>query len=231
MTGAGRPARPVRPALSREYIIRTALELIDRDGLAALSMRKLGAELRTDPMAVYHHLPNKAALFDGVVEAMYTEIEFTPHPDRSWRDELGMFMRAMRAVLRRHPNALPVISTRPAYSPTMMRVGEVAMQRLTAAGFSTAEALDVTNCLGVFTIGHALAEVGEPVGGAHATPEDMRARLSATEHPNLIKIFAEGYEYQPDRQYESGLTALLDGFELRLAVVSRPGDPARTSPR
>jgi hypothetical protein len=122
-------------------------------------------------------------------------------------------MRRMRAAIRRHPNALPVLSTRPAYMPSMLHFGDRAVAALERAGFSGATALDLINCLGTFTIGHVLAEVGEPVGGATATPEELAVTLAGGSFPNLVKVFAAGYEYRPDEQYELGLRAMLDGFE------------------
>ena len=57
-----------------ERVVETALALVDRDGLDRLSMRRLGAELGVDPMAVYHYIPNKAALLDGLTEAVMNEL-------------------------------------------------------------------------------------------------------------------------------------------------------------
>ena len=76
----GRKQAPATP-LTRERIVATALELVDREGPAALSMRRLGAELGVDPMAVYYHVPNKAALLDAIVEAVMAKIDLTD--DRS----------------------------------------------------------------------------------------------------------------------------------------------------
>jgi TetR/AcrR family tetracycline transcriptional repressor len=206
-------SRPVRPALSRDYIIRTALSIIDRDGIAKLSMRRLGTELGVDPMAIYHYLPNKSALFDGVLEAVYREIDLDGVDlGAPWQEQVGQFMRRMRTAVRRHPNALPVLSTRPAYTPKMLEFGEYVLGVLGNAGFGAQLAIDMLNCLGTFTIGHVLAEVGEPVGGATATAEEVAAALPEGAYPRLAKAFADGYEYRPDEQYELGLRALLDGF-------------------
>jgi TetR/AcrR family tetracycline transcriptional repressor len=204
-------ARPVRPALNRDYIIRTALTIIDRDGLAKLSMRKLGQELGADPMAVYHYLPSKAALFDGIVDAVYREIDLTGFDyDAPWREQVTAFLHALRAAVRRHPNVLMVLSTRPAYVPARLGFGEHALGLLTGAGFTTQQAVDMVNCLGTFTIGHVLAEVGEPVGGATGTDEELATVVG--DYPRLAAALAGGYEYRPDEQYELGLQAMLDGF-------------------
>jgi AcrR family transcriptional regulator len=209
-----------RPGLSRALIVRTALTLIDRDGVAGLSMRKLGAELGVDPMAVYYYLPNKSALFDGVIEAVYAEVDLAGLPrSGDWRAQLHGFMTRLRAALRRHPNALPVVATRPAYVPALFEFGEHALGAALAAGFDAREVLDMVNCLAMYTIGHALAEVGEPVGGETMTAEDVGAMFTQVAYPNLAKAFADGYDYRPDDQYELGLTAMLDGFAARRSVT------------
>ncbi len=215
--GAGRPARPSRPALSRAYIVSTALALIDRDGIAGLSMRRLGAELGVDPMAVYHHLPSKAALFDGVVEAVWAEIGLDSlDATGTWRQQTERFLRRMRAVLRSHPNALPILSTRPATAPSTLPILDRALGLLVAAGLRVGDALDMTNCLGTFTIGFTIAEVGEPVGGGETLdPEQALAGLDPQAAPHIAKALADGYTFRPDEQYELGLAAMLDGFERR----------------
>ncbi|HET6450954.1 MAG TPA: TetR family transcriptional regulator, partial [Spirochaetia bacterium] len=76
----GRPARGSAEALTRQRIVAAALQIVDAEGLAALSMRRLGASLGVDPMAVYYHLPNKAALYDAIVEAVMAEAEWGEGP-------------------------------------------------------------------------------------------------------------------------------------------------------
>ena len=72
--GRQRGVDRARPRLSREEVARAALAIVDREGLDGFSMRKLGAELRVDPMATYHYFPNKASVLDGIAEAVYAEI-------------------------------------------------------------------------------------------------------------------------------------------------------------
>ena len=94
---------PARPLLSREQIVAAAIDLLDRDGPDAFSMRRLGAALKVDPMAVYHHLPNKAALFDAVVDALWgmaaeSVAAETPASD-DWRALVGEYKRIVREEL------------------------------------------------------------------------------------------------------------------------------------
>lgn len=209
-----------RPGLSRAQIIQTALAIIDRDGVAGLSMRKLGGELGVDAMAIYYYLPNKSALFDGVIEAVYADARLAELPRTgTWREQLTDFVNRLRGAIRRHPNALPVVATRPAYVPSMLEFGEYALGVAMAAGFPAADAIDMVNCLATYTIGHVLAELGEPVGGDTLAAEDITALLTPDAFPNLAKAFADGYDYRPDAQYALGLEAMLDGFERRLSSV------------
>jgi AcrR family transcriptional regulator len=208
--------RPTRPALSRDYILRTALALIDRDGVEALSMRKLGAEMGVDPMAIYHYLPNKAALLDGVVELLYSEIKpLQLQAGESWTEAAAAAMRAFRATLRAHPRAVTVVGTHPAVTPGMLDLLDSSLGLLTGAGLGAAEALDLMNCLALYTIGQVLAEVGEPVGGEGTPPETVYSGLTPETYPHLFAAFAAGYGYHPDEQFEAGLTALLAGWPAR----------------
>lgn len=219
--GAGRtPA--VRPALSRAHIVATALALVDREGLDKLSMRRLGAKLGADPMAVYHYFPSKAALFDGLVGAVYAEIVVPPEePGLPWRTEMLRFMTALRTALRAHPAVLPAVATRPVNAPAVLPMIEIVVARLVRAGATPGTALDALNCLAVFTIGHALAEVGEPVGGPDA-PLNQATDLDLSALPTLARVFGPGYTYDPDLQYELGTTAMLDGLATRLHLTDTP---------
>jgi AcrR family transcriptional regulator len=208
--------RPTRPALSRDYILRTALALIDRDGVEALSMRKLGAEMGVDPMAVYHYLPSKAAVLDGVVEILWAEVQpITFDPDVPWTEQALTAMRAFRATLRAHPRAVTIAGTHPAVTPGMLQLLDRSLGWLTAAGLAPAEALDLINCLALFTMGQVLAEVGEPVGGEGTPPGAVYGSLDPEAYPHLVAAFASGYDYHPDQQFEAGITALLAGWPAR----------------
>jgi AcrR family transcriptional regulator len=169
-------------------------------------------------MAVYHYLPNKAALYDGVVEAIYAEMDLDDlSPSGDWREYLAGSARRMRDVLRSHPKTLPIIATRPAYAPPILATADRSLRLLQRAGLPPATALDMISCLRAYTVGHVLAERGEPVGGPTIASEDAATAMAA--YPHLTTAIATGY--RPDEQYERGLHALLDGFARQL----NPGKP------
>ena len=84
----------MRPLVER--IVATAVAMIDADGLDGFSMRKLGRQLRADPMAVYHYFPSKAALFDTVVESVYCEIDFAGVDEASWDEAVASYGNRQR---------------------------------------------------------------------------------------------------------------------------------------
>jgi TetR/AcrR family transcriptional regulator, tetracycline repressor protein len=200
-----------RPRLTRDRIIAAAVDILDQDGTDALTMRRLGARLGVDPMAVYHHVPNKAAVFDGVVEWLWSQADLG-EPTGTWKEQSASFMRGFRRTLLTHPHAVPIVGTRPVVTPVMLDLLERVLGLLTEVGLPPASAVDLMNSLAAFTIGHALAEVGEPVGGSSASAEQVYRGLSTTTHPHLAALFTSGYEYRPDEQFDRGLLAILDGW-------------------
>lgn len=204
--------RPQRPALSREYILDGAMSLIDENGLEEFTFRKLGERIGANPMAAYHYFPSKGALFDGIVETIYREVPSgTAGHTRNARSGVLAVARGMRAAFLRHARALPLVSTRPAATRAMAPLVESFIVVLEAAGVAKERVLDAVHCISTFVIGHALAQAGEPVGGID--PAGTTTFLEeANSFPRLAEAIAAGGDFDPDRQFEFGLNALVDGI-------------------
>ncbi|GAA1023669.1 TetR family transcriptional regulator [Acrocarpospora pleiomorpha] len=201
--------RDPRPNLDRDRIVRTALAVIDRDGVAGLTMRKFGAELGVDPMAVYYYLPDKGALFDAVVEAVHDEMgELEVGPDATWQSVVWEASQRMRTVLRRHPHTVPLIGTRPVLSPKMLAASDRLIGQLVDTGLTAATALNILACVRAFTIGYLLIEVGVPAGPPIEKAGEVGDVMAG--YPALAAGMAQGYD--PDRQFDLGLRALVDGW-------------------
>ncbi len=218
--GRGRgPQGPPRPRLSREEVVRAALAIVDRDGFEGFSMRKLGAELGVDPMAVYHYFPNKAAVLDGIVDAVQSEIVPLPDDDAPWDIRLREIIRAWRRALRAHPHALPVLSTHPVLSETGLRQWEAAAEILHSVGFMPVEALQAIRCISGYVVGVTLAEVGQQPGGVpDPTMEEVATRIAQLpqgEFPILKAAFLGGTPYNPDAKFEDGLDLFIGGLKAR----------------
>lgn len=126
---AGRP-RTGYERLSRERILGTALQLVDRHGMEALSMRRLAAELGVDPMAIYHHVPGKEALLEGVAQLAFAQLRVEPPAGADWREQVRAFARGYRDMVREHPHlTLLLIANVQAGGAALLR----ATERLCAA--------------------------------------------------------------------------------------------------
>lgn len=206
-----------RAGLTRDRVLAAALDLVDEDGLGALSMRRLGARLDVEAMTLYHHVPNKDALLDGLVELVLREAAGEPAGDE-WRAVLRGYAHRLRAALLAHPGALPLAVSRSASTPESLRVAEWVLGTLCAAGFPLGSALDLFNALSVFVLGHAAAEVGVPPTATGPGSVAALAALDPAEFPLLARAAATGEGADDGARFASAVDALVDGFALRLAL-------------
>lgn len=205
---------PAPQILSRSQIVAAAIGLIDREGLDAFSMRRLGADLGVDPMAVYHHVPNKAALFDAIVDEVWARTSpEPPGPGEGWREIAASSFVGLRRVLLAHPRLVAIMGSRPIVTPHMLALTERSLGWLADAGLAPASAMQLLDCLMAFTIGKVQGEVRDPVGGVGVPPEQVWGALGPDTHPRLAEALASGYDWQPEEQFIRGLQALLAGWE------------------
>jgi AcrR family transcriptional regulator len=221
--------------ITREVVLATALEIIDRDGADGLSMRRLARALDRDPMLLYRHAPNKAALLDGVTETVLAQLEVDP-ADPDWAGQLRAVARDYRALALAHPNVVPLLVTRPLATPLALRpLGtlrplEDVLALLTRAGFSGADALHIYRALFGFLHGHVLNELQELVDNPDETDDLLRLglhRLPIGEFPLLRGLAPVLAAYDGAAELERGLDILLAG----LATTLPPPDGARPSSR
>jgi TetR/AcrR family transcriptional regulator, tetracycline repressor protein len=186
--------------LSREVILDAALELLDREGLAALSMRKLGAALGVEAMSLYNHIASKDALLDGLHERILTSLEEPPRT-RSWQAFARHQAHALHRALQAHPHAVPLFATRPAATPAAVARLEHYVSVLVDAGFKPMDALSLVQLVSQLVVGHVMWTSGVEEIVLDAAP-------SAGSH--LERAVAK---WSPDRELELGVDALLVGFE------------------
>ena len=223
--------------ITRELVLATALELIDRDGADALSMRRLGAALERDPMILYRHAPGKAALLDGVVETVLAQLRVDP-ADPDWAAQLRAVARDYRALALAHPNVVPLLVTRPLATPLALRPRgtlrplEDVLDLLTRAGFSGQDALHIYRALFGFLNGHVLNELQELVENPDETDDLLRLglhRLPIGEFPLLRSLAHALASYDGAAELERGLDILLTGLATTLspAVAVGPAEAER----
>jgi AcrR family transcriptional regulator len=215
----GRP-RAGEERLSRQAILTAALQLVDDEGIDALTMRRLAATLEVNPMSLYHHLPNKAAVLAGLAELVFADLE-QPDPGAAvpWDDQLKDAARAYRNALRAHPNlALQVLSDTSAVSSVVVVTVEPFYRALDRAGLSPRQVFEAVNTLVDFVHGFSLGEASVRNDSFDLAP-DLITRVSQLpdgKAPTLTRIVgelgADGLAYDFDSGFESGLSTLTAGF-------------------
>jgi AcrR family transcriptional regulator len=210
--------------ITRDVVLATALEIIDRDGVDALSMRRLARALDRDPMILYRHAPNKAALLDGVAETVLAQLK-VDSTDRDWAAQLRTVARDYRRLALAHPHVVPLLVTRPVATPLALRPQgtlrplEDVLTLLTRAGFSGPDALHIYRALFGFLHGHVLNELQELVENPDETDDLLRLglhRLPIGEFPLLRSLAPVLASHDGATELERGLDILLTGLTTTL---------------
>jgi AcrR family transcriptional regulator len=210
--------------ITRDVVLAAALEIIDRDGADALSMRGLARALGRDPMILYRHAPNKAALLDGVAETILAQLYVDP-ADPDWAAQLRTVARDYRALALAHPHVVPLLVTRPLATPLALRpLGtlrplEDILALLTRAGFTGPDALHIYRALFGFLHGHILNELQELIDNPDETDDLLRLglhRLPIRDFPLLRSLAPALAAYDGAAELERGLDILLTGLTTTL---------------
>lgn len=209
-------AREPRAELSRAAVARAALELLDRDGLDALSMRRLADELGVGTMTLYGYFRNKGELLDAVVDSAVSDAD-APALRGGWKEQLRSHVLNARRSLQRHPSLVELRVRRPVLRPEALRFSETALGILRGAGFDVREGTAAFRLLFTYTFGFAALS---PAG---STEDDRRAAQAALvalppeEYPALTEAREEATRAMGgDEVFEYGLDRILDGLEARL---------------
>lgn len=212
MTAARR--RASETPLTRERIVKAALEIVDRDGLKALSMRRLGSELGTDPMAVYYHIPNKEALLDGIVEAVMADIDVgVDDPSAPAEERILAAAREYRDTLLAHGNALPILLSRGPSTPEALRPVELLISILRDGGLAPAQAMAGMNAIASTVRGMVGMVQGEqpPRQQSAEAAQQLAETFPADEFPNLLEAARFPVDYL-DTHFEFGIRSLARGL-------------------
>ena len=195
---AGRPRQD--SGLSHEAIRAAALDLIERDGLAELSIRKLGKELGCEAMALYWYYPSKDALLDAVVDELIAPVAAAvAAPAASWLELLRTVARAYRSVAGAHPHAFPLLATRRFASEGTFQFLDRLFEIARAHGVSDRDAARAYRIVGSYVSGFALSELAEPREAA-----ELRAR-----YPRVAAVTDLLAPKKLDAIFEHGLEVLL----------------------
>ena len=206
------PRRKDTEPLARGRIVAAAMTIIDTEGLEALSMRRLGAELGVNPMAAYYHVPNKAALYDLVLDAVMTGIDTSAiDPAAALPEQLKQAARAYRAAILEHPRAIPVLAGRSVRTATALRPVEPFLGVLFAAGLTADEALAAVDVVAQYILGGAVGYYHHLVDSELSEEREFET-LDAAEFPHMSRVLAEGHYVGFEAEFEFGLDAIVRGL-------------------
>ncbi len=217
MTTPPKPDREARAPLSVERVIDTAMQLSDESGIEKLTIRRLADELDVTPMAIYRYTASKDEIVDGMVEAVFTEIEL-PALEGDWRAAMRQRCVSMHEVLLRHPWAPPLMESRPAPGPALLHHHDVVLGYLRQGGVPLPWAAHAYAILDSYVFGFAMQEANLPFGGDEQIGEMADAIVSSIPahlYPYLREFTAEhalkpGYAF--GNSFEVGLDLILDAI-------------------
>jgi AcrR family transcriptional regulator len=225
-----RSARRRREPISREAIVKAAVDLLDREGLAALSMRRLGDELGAGAASLYWHVGSKDGLLDLVFDELIGE-EQVPGADPSrWQEQLKDIARAQRRVSLRHPYLVRISIGRIPMGPNALRFSERVIAILRAGGLPPRLAVQGYLVLIATVNGFTVDETGvEDSGAPDRDPahlaeaaemaRDYIASLPANLFPNMTSLASEFALADPDERFELLLDIFVDGLARRAAAA------------
>ncbi|MET1004478.1 MAG: TetR/AcrR family transcriptional regulator C-terminal domain-containing protein [Propionibacteriaceae bacterium] len=221
--------------LDERSVIEAAVRFIDEHGLRELTMRRLGAYLGVEGMALYRHVSCREALLDAVVESVVDELYRDPDLDldqaTGWVDYLQRLAHGLRRIALAHPEVFPLVATRPAAAPWIrpplrsLRGIESLLKVLTSAGFSDEDAAAVYRAFSSFLLGHLLLEVsamGVETGPVEEPDVEPVHDLSA--YPILQRLEPQLSQDHAAGDFEEALETLLDRIAMLVRAVPRKGN-------
>jgi AcrR family transcriptional regulator len=208
-----------RTRLSRERVLRAAIDHADAGGLEALSMRTLAEELGVAPMALYRHVASRDDLVDGMVDIVFDEIDLPP-TGADWRSAMRRRAISVRDVLSRHRWAIGLMESRVNPGPANLRHHDAVIGSLRSAGFEMAMVAHAYSLLDGYIYGFALTKMNLPFESGDdvaAVARTMLEPFPADEYPNLMAFITEhamvpGYDFGDEFEY--GLAVILDALEV-----------------
>ncbi|MEV0133122.1 TetR/AcrR family transcriptional regulator C-terminal domain-containing protein [Dactylosporangium sp. NPDC050688] len=213
-----------RAPLTRDRVLRAAVELADGTGIDALSMRKLAQALGVVPMALYKHVANKEELLDGMLDVVVGEID-PPAAGDGWQPAVRQRILSARRALLRHPWASRVLESRTAPTPVVLAYMDSMMGMFRSGGFSVDLTHHVMHAMGSRILGFSQELFGTPAAGsqdAAAGVDPETARQMAARFPYITEITTQvahddasvvGSGCDDQFEFEFSLDLLLDGFE------------------
>jgi AcrR family transcriptional regulator len=204
---------PRRRSLTQEQLAAAALAVIDRDGLAGLSMRAVAQELRMSTMALYRYVDDRDELERLVVDHVFQTMEVRAPTEGTWEQRVEEMVLRARGTARAHPDAVTLTLSHRHHCPAILCWADTVLTILTEAGFDGEERVIALRCLLAYIIGATQLEQLGPLSGAGTA---AMSALPPTDFPHLAETAQQALSVDPDAEFRGGLAILLRG-------LGRPG--------
>jgi AcrR family transcriptional regulator len=218
-----------RAPLTRDDVFAAALGIADQHGLEAVTMRSVADALGVQAMSLYHHVANKDAILDGLVDLVFAEVVVPEPAGAAWRDPIRARMVSLHEALGRHPWALTVLESRTSPGPVSLQQHEACLGVLRAGGFGITQALLAFAVIDAYVFGFAVQEQALPFTSDVEVDADLVASYAAmAEHlPHMTEAIRHvgGPGWTFGDQFEPGLDLVLE------AITPLAAAPRRRVPR
>ena len=208
------PAR--RLPLSRERIAEAALELIDDEGLESFSMRRLGARLGVEAMALYHHFPSKGDLLDAVMDRLLDEVKLPAPGTQPPLQRLRECIRSYRGCAIRHPRAFVLLAARRFNTERAFAFYEALLGVFAELGLDAEQSARWFRLIGGFASGAGMAEVASRERVPDATPLRLERAPERIAYPRVRAVAPHLSVQNLDTVFEFGLDVLFDALAARV---------------
>jgi TetR/AcrR family transcriptional regulator, tetracycline repressor protein len=210
-----------REPLTKDRIIEAALHVMDREGLDAVTMRRIGRELGVEAMSLYNHVEDKDDILNGVTERVMTEFDYPPFTG-GWDVDARALAREWRRLLNLHPSVCQLLAERhkPLEGLAAFGAMDAALGLLRGAGLSDRDAAQAFNALGSYILGYVTMEQGLMLGNDEENAKQRDLAMDALQGSglhNVMACFPHFTECDTDQQFDFGLDLIFRGIRAGVA--------------
>lgn len=210
-----------RNRLTRDRIVEAAMQMLDAHGQSGFSMRKLAGALGVDPMALYHHFSNRAALMHAVMEGLIGSCPLPP-PSEDWRADIRALCQALRQLAHDHPGTFRLYEVYDDWLLAELHLQEAFHATLYSAGFSPRTVVRAVRLLIAYTESFAVDEVsGWLASYSEADRTAFDDHLVSGAFPVTQKVAAHIATVDADADFAFGLDVLIRGLEAEARDARR----------
>ena len=210
-----------RTPLSKERVLRAAIELADAEGIEALSMRRLAKELGVEAMSLYNHVANKGEILAGIIDLVAGEFDL-PSDESDWKVAMRRNAISSRDVLLHHRWATSIWMTQGG-GPARLRNGDWMLRTLREAGFSPGLIYHAFHILESYVLGYTLQQLNFPYKGEELAglAADFLKQIPVEDYPDLVEHIHQHIEPHDEETsgFELGLDLILDGLDRARATA------------